>query len=170
MTIRTWNGGTASFQNPEAWTPQGVPSSGDMLIIETGTSVARHVDIDGQNIFFRHSEFALNPVPELVIKGVTISTASRIYTDNIRVPPPVLDFLPGNHGRIEASGHNINYGTIGAFTGNIVSLGSTLDLDLNAGLFVNEGTLFSRILSTLSVTATEDAVLKNRVPQQELWV
>jgi len=159
-TARTWNGGVADFLDPNAWTPFGVPSPHDALTIHTGISVAQHLTID-QSIFFRHSQFSPDPVPELAISDVKISADSKIYTDNILVALPVLEFLPGGHGRIEASGHNINYGTIGAYSRDVVSIGSTLDIDLKAGLFVNEGTLHTDFISSLNVTATEDAVLKN---------
>ena len=34
MTSKTWNGGTARFLDPDAWTPVGAPVSGDLLLMD----------------------------------------------------------------------------------------------------------------------------------------
>src|ERR1035441_3147285 len=51
MTTRTWFGGTGNFENPQAWTPTGVPAPGDTALIGPGTADrANIVRLTGERI------------------------------------------------------------------------------------------------------------------------
>lgn len=160
MTIRTWIGGTGRIRDPEAWTPSGSPVSGDVLLLPTGTAFAKHQMLNGLSIAFIHPMSSSDPVPVLAIKNVTLSIDSRIIASNVIVPPSGVYFVDGR-GRVEAYGHNTNHGTIMTSHSGLGSPGGSISLHLNDGIFVNDGLIRSNILSGISVTSTDGAVLKN---------
>src|SRR5579863_5837796 len=46
----TWNGTSGNFDDPSAWTPVGIPQSGDTLIVANGNPVATGQALSGYTI------------------------------------------------------------------------------------------------------------------------
>src|SRR4051794_11521473 len=101
MVQRSWNGGTDFFTDPSAWTPPGVPVSGDIVTVSAGTVLAVHQFIDNVSLSLAGP---VSDPPELVLAGTTIGSSSRVVTATIpQLGPP----LPGA-GLIQSWGYNAN--------------------------------------------------------------
>ncbi len=85
MTNRTWtNGGTDSFNDPAAWTPDGTPESGDVLTIAEGNPDATDLTLQGltiglgANTGIPFSPLGYLPSPVLTLDGSTIGAGTTI--------------------------------------------------------------------------------------------
>jgi hypothetical protein len=142
MATKTWIGGTGNFENSLAWTPTGVPVSGDVAVIGPGSAASptlvqvSNTLIDGVTI--RLSDTApgtssISPfVPTLNLQNVSLSSTTTI--ENPPYPPNVL----GGTGTIDLKGRVLNAGQI--LSGHSLD-NFALHMNMNGSAFVNSGTL-----------------------------
>jgi len=151
MDQRSWNGGTDLFTDPGAWTPPGMPASGDILGISAGTVLAVHQYIE--NVALRLTGPVSEP-PELVMIGTTIGPNSLVQTSAI---PQAGPSLPGA-AVVQAWGYNVNLGTI-AVTGtvDIAPRPASMTLNIHPGVFQNGGTILTNSFGNLNITNDEHA-------------
>ncbi len=77
MTTRTWNGATDAFSNGNDWSPAGIPTSGDVAIINSGTVTATGNDLTG-NLAVQVTSGAATTI--LVLADTTNQASSMIST------------------------------------------------------------------------------------------
>jgi len=147
MVARLWIGGIDLFTDPSAWTPTGVPTSGDILSISTGTVVADHQYLTGETI--RLTGQVVSP-PTLVIAGTTIGPDSSVSTDTIpQLGPP----LPGS-GVVQSWGLNTNLGRIEVVGEADVGVHpASMQININSGILQNRGTISTNAFGSLDITA-----------------
>lgn len=159
MTTRVWNSTTASFFNPNAWSPVGRPVSGDSLDIVSGTARVSGSVLQGLAIQLGAEPFNLAATGPAVLQltNSVIAADTTIATGGISLP---ASFSGQTAATIEAFGFNVNDGTISAasFTQAIGGFPEptsqlTIELEGAGATFVNAGTL--RMDNTPATLAVE---------------
>jgi hypothetical protein len=145
----TWNGTSGNFDDPSAWTPVGIPQSGDTLIVANGNPVATGQTLSGYTIDLGGTVDTPGP-------GVTVNyeygTADGAFgLSSSQAPDPTLSLInstigsntmvlvpdTGRHGTLLITGGTSeNYGTIGT-----AGSGDTLYLSIFAASLENRGTI-----------------------------
>src|ERR1700760_2618994 len=125
MTTHTWFGGTGRFGNPNDWTPNGVPQSGDTAIIETGKVKLANTGQGGVTIDLNGTSADTAPV---------LSLRNDVLADNI-----VMTGLQTRFGEIDIHGTVVDKGSMtiggGRFTG-----GADLTINIRGnGTLLSEG-------------------------------
>src|SRR5579859_3769337 len=73
MTTRTWIGGTGSFDNPNEWSPGGVPGAGDVAIISIGEATLSMQKLDGFELQLQYPASVLDISDVIFGKSFTLS-------------------------------------------------------------------------------------------------
>jgi len=140
MALKTWNGSNGNFQNPNDWTPKGVPAAGDDAVITNGTVRINNLNLTGVGIQVS-SQNQSNPVT-LDIHNSTIGTV------------PITELTPQQFAiadmNIKGTVIENDLLKLGGFSRTPV--GSTLNMDIaKHSTFVNTGTIDAETGSTISV-------------------
>jgi len=158
MTTRTWIGGTGSFDNPNEWSPGGVPGAGDLAIISIGTAMLSMQKLDGFELQLQ------SPASVLDISDV-------IFGTNFTLSAPGG---AGGTSTLNATGFNANNGLIEVgslqdgpnfsppFTITMSDLAPSPGCSGARAIFVNNGTIQDVDGQPFSIVAqSPDAVLIN---------
>jgi hypothetical protein len=184
MTNRTWtNGGTDSFNDPAAWTPDGAPESGDVLTVVEGNPDATDLTLQGltiglgANTGIPFSPLGYLPSPVLTLDGSTIGAGTTIVLAAVFRPivfpavhdPVTLSTYPAvDQGTLLVTGPNnpassltvsTNDGTIETAASGLFAAAGTLTLDIGVlenspDSFTAEGYLVNNGVIDASVGST----------------
>lgn len=137
MTTLVWIGGTGSFDDPNEWSPSGVPRAGDTAIISIGTATLSMQKLDGFELQLQ------SPASVLDISDV-------IFGKNFVLNAPAG---AGGTATLNATGFDANLGLIlvgtvdqpfnfsPPFTINMSDLAPSPGCSGAAAIFVNSGTI-----------------------------
>lgn len=148
MTTRTWNGSNDSYNNAGAWSPNGIPTSGDIAIINSGTVLLGNA-ITGVGIQLNEASGATASTT-LTLSNVTLDATSSLTVTNsqssVNNAPAVINvsgnstlagtqsFFGATTSFVIAGGSNlVNNGTMNFYSSSPVTSGG--------GTFTNNGTL-----------------------------
>lgn len=127
MTTKTWNGATDVFTNGADWTPTGVPVSGDVAIISSGT-VSLASTPTGVTI-------QLNE-----LSGAT--TATTLALNGVTLDSTVVLTVTNNQTSLSASAAIIAVTGTSTLAGTESFYGSSIQFTIGAGaMLANSGTL-----------------------------
>jgi hypothetical protein len=145
MTTRTWISAHGLYGTASAWQPSGVPQPGDVLVIQSGSVTLKHGVLAGVVVELTGLESA---PPTLVFSGVTIAATTTIDASNFVYNASNYNYS----GVIDASGSEVNFGTLGAAS---TDFESAARLTLNVGgAFTNAGTIESNAMGFVTVEAS----------------
>ena len=158
MATKVWVGGTGSFDNPNEWSPAGVPGTGDVAIIQTGSAMAQEQVLNGFELQLQSPASVLDITDVLFGKNFTLTA-----------PPGA-----GGTATLNATGFNANDGLIQViapvgpqqfsppFTINLSDLAPSPGCSGVPAIFVNSGTILDQSGQPFVIAAkSADAVLIN---------
>lgn len=158
MTTLTWIGGTGSFDDPNQWSPGGVPKAGDLAIIQIGTATLKEQELNGFELQLQSPASVLDISDVLFGKNFTLTA-----------PPGA-----GGTATLNAVGFNANDGLIQVispagpqqfsppFTINMSDLAPSAGCSGAAAVFLNNGTILDQSGQPFAIVAqSADAVLIN---------
>ena len=129
MAVKVWDGSSDIFENTAAWTPAGVPSSGDVATI--GAGVVTETGTFADSLTLRLNASSSNG-GRLVLSGATLPAASRLEINGA-----------GSSAAVQVQGQVSNLGTITVTSsgqGSATFLVRTA-ADGSATTFANAGTI-----------------------------
>ncbi|RYY16094.1 MAG: hypothetical protein EON55_05075, partial [Alphaproteobacteria bacterium] len=148
MTTRTWNGSNDSYNNAGAWSPNGVPVSGDIAIINSGTVTLGNA-ITGVGIQLNQANGATASTT-LTLSNATLDATSSLTVTNsqpsVNNTPAVISIA----GTSTLAGTQSFYGASISFVipggSNLVNTGtmnfySSSPITSGGGTLTNNGTL-----------------------------
>ena len=127
MATKTWFGGTGNYNDPNNWSPPGVPLGGETAVISAGT-VHLHNQIVS-NVGFEFDSTFQASQPVLDLRNVILDKSNVSFS-----------FTPFEHfGTINISGVVLSSGNISLFGREFLD-----DLTINQNgnsIFLNSGTI-----------------------------
>lgn len=159
MTTKVWVGGTGSFDDPNQWSPGGVPGAGDLAVIQTGEASVSMQRLDGFELQLQ------SPASVLDISDVQFGAHFTLT-----MPPGA-----GGTATLNATGFNANFGLIQVVspygpqpefsppvTINMSDLAPSADCAGARAVFLNDGTIQVETGQPFAIVAkSSDAVLIN---------
>lgn len=158
MTTEVWIGGTGSFDDPNEWSPSGVPGPGDVAIISIGTATLSMQKLDGFEL-------------QLQFPASVLDISDVIFGAHFTLSAPAG---AGGTSTLNATGYNANLGLIEVgtagsppnfsppFTINMSDLAPSPGCSGAAAIFVNSGTIQDVDGQPFSIVAqSPDAILIN---------
>jgi hypothetical protein len=135
MSIKTWNGATASIDTAADWRQSGMPGAGDVGIVAAGTVLADGMALDGFTLRLTGSN-----APTLEMAGTSLG------------PKFHLTVLPGTAATLDVNGRDSNAGQI--VVGS-PSAPATLQIQLGSRTdeLDNTGQIVAEPGSTIGITA-----------------
>lgn len=121
MTTRTWNGTSGNFTDAASWSPSGVPTSGDIAIINAGT-VATTGTISGVTFQLNQANGA-TASSTLALNNTTIDATSALVVNNGQTFSTATPAVVSVTGTSTLAGTGSFYGTQTQFS---IAAGATL--------------------------------------------
>ena len=144
MSVKTWNGATASIATAPDWSPAGPPAIGDIGVISRGAVLADGMTVDGFTL--RLSGNGIGVAPTLELSGTTLGPRFHVWA-----------IFSGSGGAVPTAAINVNGTDVNA--GQIVagSASTTASLQIRLGAptaeLVNTGCIQANPGSTTTVDA-----------------
>ena len=158
MTTKVWVGGTGSFDDPNEWSPSGVPGAGDIAIIQIGTATVEDQKLDGFRLQLQSQASVLDVSDVILEQNFTLAVSPGA----------------GGTATLNATGFFANKGVIDVgpsdnqpefsppFTVTLSDLQPSNVWGGARGVFVNEGTIRVDTGQPFAIVAqSSDAVLIN---------
>ena len=96
MATKTWFGGTGNFNNPNYWTPTGVPQAGDLAVLTTGTVEIHGPRSDGVDFSLQGTSQDTKPV--IALRNIKLNAGVNVSGSFSSIGRPVTG-LWRNYGR-----------------------------------------------------------------------